>query len=134
MNDKTESDLIADEQKDFVPDRDIVAYDRDELDADALYDVRQEAEHVDAVALAARVEIERQNYITFEDYRPAFAQHELLDIGMMLMSAKEQRLRDHQSDRVERIKDLSSAFLSGYDIDPSEMDVEQVDELPTIDD
>jgi len=133
MTDETDSDLVADEDAEFDPERDLVEYEREDLDADDLYDVRMEAEELGAVALAARVEIERRNAVAYEDYRAQFGQHELLDVGMMLMGAKQRRFQQDQMDRVERIQELAEAFLSGFDMDGEQFEVESVDELPTID-
>jgi hypothetical protein len=135
MNEQTTmDDMVAEEQPDFDADRDIVSYDMNQLDADDLYDVRIEAEELGAVALASRVEIERSNTVAHDGYRPSFGQHELLDIGMMLMSAKRYRTNQGREDRVERIQSLASAFLDGFDIDSDSVSMEKGDGLPTIDD
>lgn len=128
------SDLTADtDDASFDPDRDLVSYDRDALDADDLYDVRHEAENIGAVALAARIEIERRNMLAYDDYRAQFGQHELLDIGMALMSAKQRRFQTNESERVRRIQELAESFLDGFDLDQEDFGVEQVEEMPTID-
>jgi len=123
MTDKTdlESELVADEDAELDPERDIVEYAQNELTADDLYDVRQEAEELGAIALASRVEIERRNHISHDGYRAQFGQHELLDIGMMLMSAKQHRYQTGAEDRVERINDLASSFLSGFDLEAADL-------------
>jgi len=133
MTDETDSDLVADEDAEFDPERDLVEYEQEDLDADDLYDVRMEAEELGAVALASRVEIERRNAVAYDDYRAQFGQHELLDVGMMLMGAKQRRFQQNQMDRVERIQELAESFLSGFDMDEAQFEVESVDELPTID-
>lgn len=133
MIDETDSDLVADEQKtEFDPEQDIVEYDPEDFDADDLYDVRQEAEELNAVALAARIEIERRNMLAYDGYRVQFGQHELMDIGMMLMGAKQRRNRQGMTDRVERIQSLAESFLAGFDMDGVEFEIEQKDELPTV--
>lgn len=132
MTDETDSDLVADEDAEFDPERDLVEYDREDLDSDDLYDVRMEAEELGAVALASRVEIERRNAVAYDDYRAQFGQHELLDVGMMLMGAKQRRFKQNQMDRVERIQELAEAFLSGFDMDADGFEVESVDDLPTL--
>jgi len=135
MTDKTdlESELTADtEDASFDPDKDLVEYDRNTLDADDLYDVRNEAENIGAVALASRIEIERRNLLAYDDYRVQFGQHELLDIGMALMSAKQRRFQMNDSERVQRIQELASSFLDGFDFDQEDFGVEMVDEQPTV--
>jgi hypothetical protein len=128
------SDLTADkDDASFDPERDLVEYERDTLDADDLYDVRHEAENIGAVALAARIEIERRNLLAYDDYQAQFGQHELLDIGMALMSAKQRRFQTNESERVQRIQDLAASFLDGFDLDQEDFGVEMVDEPPTVD-
>lgn len=127
-----QTDTVADESPDFDPDQDIASYDRESLDADDLYDVRREAEEIDAIALAARIEIERRNCISYDDYRATFGQHELLDIGMALMEAKKNRQLQGDTERVQRISELAESFLDAFDFD-DEDSVEHVDELPTVD-
>lgn len=124
--------MIAEEKPEFDAERDIVSYDPTDLNEDDLYDVRREAEELGAVALAARIETERRNALEYDNYRIQFGQHELLDVGMMLMSAKQMRFQRNEMDRVDRIQSLASAFLDGFDIDPENMEVEQGD-MPTVD-
>jgi hypothetical protein len=133
MNDETQMNgMIAEEKPEFEPERDIVSYDPSELDEDDLYDVRMEAEELGAVALAARIETERRNALAYDGYRVQFGQHELLDVGMMLMTAKQMRFQRNEMERVERIQTLASSFLDGFDIDPEQMEVESVEEMPTV--
>jgi hypothetical protein len=137
-NDQVDRDEMMQEMIDddatFDPDRDIVEYDPAVIGADELYEVRMEAENLGAVALAARIEIERRNAIADEQYEPQFGQHELLDVAMMLMSAKQLRHQSGEMDRFERIRDLASAFLDGFSVDGEDIDIEMVEEQPTLDD
>lgn len=127
--------IVVDDEETFEPDRDIVEYDTADLDEDDLYAVRIEAENIGAVALAARVEIERRNVLHHDGYRATFAQHELLDIGMMLMSAKQKRFQEGRAERSAMIEDLSSSFLTGFDDLGDGIDVVVSDEQPpTVDD
>lgn len=118
MTDETQQPVEFDED-------DVVEYDEDALTADDLYDVRVEAEFLDAIALASRVDIERRNALAYDDYRPKFGQHELIDIGMMLASAKSYREADNDSVRSSRIEDLARSFLDGLDGE----DTAEIDQL-----
>lgn len=112
MTDEAFPELIDAEDKDqFDPDQDIVSCDPDDIDVDVLYDLRREAEELDSIAMAFRVEIERLNSFTYDNYEPQFAQHELMEIGLMLMHAKQHRYERGDTARKERISEISSLLL-----------------------
>jgi len=112
------ADTIPDdvEPQQFVPSEDLVSYDIDQLDADDLYDVRREAEFIDAVALAARIEIERRNALAFDGYQPTFGTHELVDVGMVLMAAKRHRIASGSTGRSKRITELAETFNRNIEV------------------
>lgn len=131
----TDQTVFADDDGviEFDPDEDIVSYDSSQLDADDLYDVRREAEFINAVALASRIEIERRNILAYDGYQPSFGAHELIDVGMALMAAKRQRMASGTTDRSERITEIADAFMEELDIDAEQMQESIVEDYERID-
>lgn len=125
---------MMDETTDIDVEDVITEYDRETIDADALYDLREDAEMIGATELAARIEIERRSAAVYDTYWPKFTQGELLDIGMLLMRAKEVHYRAGRESEVERVQSLAESFLDGFDFDDDvAVQIEDVDELPTVD-
>lgn len=112
---------MTDKTRDIDVDDLIIEFEN--ITEDDLYDLRVEAENIGAVALAARVEIERKALFA-SGQNPEFGQHELLEIGMMLLSASGYREQSGEDHRVKRIEELAQTIFEGLDIDYEGLDVD----------
>lgn len=63
----------------------VVTVDPDDLGADQLYDLSTWLERAGAERLANRVEIERRNFIAYDDYSVKFTTTELSKMGLALL-------------------------------------------------
>lgn len=83
------SNEIPDVPDGWEPSDSVVAFSRTELGADEIYTLQKGADVVDNWELQARLEIERGNVLSYDDYQPRFTNGELLMIGIVMNEAKQ---------------------------------------------
>lgn len=93
----------------FDPDEDLIRCTG--LDADDCYDIILEARLLDLPAMEARVEIERQHLLEYDDYVVTFTSDEVFQMGVQLLEAKHERRQRGDDHRIAVIEDLGDVFL-----------------------
>ena len=125
-------DVVLDDEQTFDAEDDVTVYDRSVIDADDLYDIRRNAELLNQPNMAARIEVERMNCLENESYNPKFGTHELFDIAIVLLAAKQHHIRRGQTVESERVSEISQSFLTNYDFDGAGTPDDFADEFDSV--
>lgn len=113
----------------------IVSLDDDRIDEDLLYELCCELGERDERRYAGRMEIERRNLITYSEsgYQPTFTRGELLEIGVILLKAREQYADEEMADRVSTLERFGQVVVDSIDRVTCSDDEDEIVVIGTVD-